>query len=90
MAASLIKVVKGNVIQEFTPAAVVKIYHDTSGSDITIVLVGRERIDITASSPYNAQALLDQLETAMSSGTGVVSIGDSPVTYTTTSTTTIE
>jgi|694.fasta_scaffold151421_3 hypothetical protein len=88
MPASLIKIVTSTSIREFTPAAVVKIEYQVGASKLDIVLQGLVVVTLQLQSAAEALIKLGQLETAMSSGTGIATINETPTVTTTTSTTT--
>jgi hypothetical protein len=87
MAASLIKLVGSGTIRYFIPSQVVKIDYVTNSSTIAIVLGGNQLIQVDTPSPANALERLTDLETAMTSATGLVSITANTATATTTTTT---
>ena len=86
MAASLIKLVGSGTIRSFIPSQVVKIDYVTNSSTISIVLGGNQLIHVDTPSPANALERLADLEAAMTSGTGLVSITTNVSTATTTTT----
>lgn len=88
MAASLIKLVGENSIKYFTPSQVVKIEYTTNSSQFNIVLTANQLIWIDTPSPANALERLTQLETAMTTGTGMATITTNAATATTTTSTT--
>jgi hypothetical protein len=86
MPASLIKIVTSTSIREFTPAAVVKIEYQVGASKLDIVLQGSIVVTLQLQSAAEALIKLGQLETAMSSGTGIATINETPTPVTTTTT----
>jgi hypothetical protein len=84
MAASLIKIVTSTSIREFTPAAVIKIEYQVGASKLDIVLQGLVVVTLQLQSAAEALIKLGQLETAMSSGTGIATINETPTVTTTT------
>jgi hypothetical protein len=88
MAAALIKIVKGDQIWEFQPAGVSKISANIKSSEIQIALTNGDTVHYTLPSPADAQARLSSLEAAIVSGTGLVTLTDAPLSFTTTTTST--
>ncbi len=84
MAASLIKIVTAAGIREFSPTSVIKIEYLSGTTTVSIVLTGDNLIVLTAPSIGEALLKLGQLETAMSSGSGIVTVTDEVTTTTTT------
>ena len=87
MPATLIKIVTGSIIQEFPPSAIVKISANSKSSEIVIALTGGEKVVYVTPSPMDAMARLSSLETAIDSGTGIVTLTDTPLSLTTSTTT---
>ena len=86
MAAQLIKIVTAAGVREFTPASVIKIEYLSGTTTVSIVLTGDNLIVLTAPTVGEALLKLGQLETAMSSGSGIVTVTDQVTTTTTTTT----
>ena len=84
MAAQLIKIVTAAGIREFSPTSVIKIEYLSGTTTVSIVLTGDNLIVLTAPSVGEALLKLGQLETAMSSGSGIVTVTDEVTTTTTT------
>lgn len=84
MAAQLIKIVTAAGIREFTPTSVIKIEYLSGTTTVSIVLTGDNLIVLTAPTVGEALLKLSQLETAMSSGSGIVTVTDQVTTTTTT------
>lgn len=84
MAVQLIKIVTAAGIREFIPTSVIKIEYLSGTTNISIVLTGDNLIVLTAPTVGEALLKLSQLETAMSSGSGIVTITDQVTTTTTT------
>ena len=84
MAAQLIKIVTAAGIREFSPTSVIKIEYLSGTTTVSIVLTGDNLIVLTAPSVGEALLKLSQLETAMSSGSGIVTVTDQVTTTTTT------
>ena len=86
MAAQLIKIVTAAGVREFTPASVIKIEYLSGTTTVSIVLTGDNLIVLTAPTVGEALLKLGQLEIAMSSGYGIVTVTDGVTTTTTTTT----
>lgn len=86
MPANLIKLTINGSILEFSPDKVGVIQLEPGSSTVSIGLTTGRTVDLVTPSPADALVKLGQLETAMSTGTGIVSINDqnSAVTPTTT------
>lgn len=76
MPANLIKLIANNGTREFRPDNVDLIYLADGSSTISIALVSGSSIQFETPSPADALVKLGELETAFTSGTGIVTVTD--------------